>query len=76
MTIAWRKPKNVATMTIRNVDKIAKELSANIIESFALTREDPFLYLQLLADTHNIKAKAFPVIKNRKLLGYNFKTAS
>lgn len=76
MTIAWKKPKNVARMTIRNVDKIARELSENISESFAITREDPFIYIQLLAEVHNIKASAFPVFKNRKLLGYNFKTAS
>lgn len=63
-------------MTVRAVSKIANDFAENKAESFAITRENPFVYLRLLAEDYNIKASAVAVLREKKLVGYNFKAAS
>ena len=72
MKIVYRKtPKRLSTMTQRNVQSIAKTLSCTNRRAFVITKADPFSYIELLRE-YGIFAKAKPVIRSRKLVGYNF----
>lgn len=63
-------------MTLRNVQSIAITLFQTNMKAMVITRENPFLYLNILKEEFGIVAIAIPVKRDRKLVGYKFKNAS
>lgn len=72
MKIVYRKTP-VCNMTIRSVQLVAKTLSFTNREAFLNTKNDPFVYLQLLLKEYGVNATARPIIRCKRIIGYKFK---
>ena len=63
-------------MTQRNLVRIARNIYASTGQCFVNTKSDPFAYLKWLREDYGIVASARPVIRDRRIIGYKFKTVA
>ncbi len=75
MKIVHNARPRIAGMTRAAVMSVALTLYGTNRTALIITKGDPFLYLRLLKE-YGVQAKAIPIRRDQRLIGYKFKNVS